>query len=116
MPTIATSVPRAAFAWVTKKMKGEVGIPLVTTNRINTPEVAEQLLADGCADMVSMARPLLADPDFVNKAARGLSGGDQHLHRLQPGLPRSRVQEQGGELPGQSARLPRDRTALRPHA
>jgi 2,4-dienoyl-CoA reductase (NADPH2) len=73
VPTIATSVPRAAFAWVTKKMKGEVTIPLVTTNRINTPEVAEQLLADGYADMVSMARPLLADPDFVNKAARGLS-------------------------------------------
>jgi len=73
VPTIATSVPRAAFAWVTKKMKGEVSIPLVTTNRINTPEVAESLLADGYADMVSMARPLLADPDFVNKAARGLS-------------------------------------------
>ncbi len=73
VPTIATSVPRAAFAWVTKKMKGEVAIPLVTTNRINTPEVAEQLLADGYADMVSMARPLLADPDFVNKAARGLA-------------------------------------------
>ena len=71
IPTIATSVPRAAFAWVTKKMKGEVGIPLVTTNRINTPEVAEQILADGCADMVSMARPLLADPEFVVKAAAG---------------------------------------------
>lgn len=69
IPTIATSVPRAAFAWVTKKMKAEVGIPLVTTNRINAPDVAEQILADGCADMVSMARPLLADPDFVVKAA-----------------------------------------------
>src|SRR5581483_1147699 len=64
VPTIATSVPRGAFAWVTKKMKGEVKIPLVTTNRINRPEVAEQILADGCADMVSMARPLLADSDF----------------------------------------------------
>jgi len=73
VPTIATSVPRAAFAWVTRKMKGEVTIPLVTTNRINTPEVAEDLLARGFADMVSMARPLLADPDFVNKAARGLA-------------------------------------------
>ncbi len=71
IPTIATSVPRGAFAWVTRKMKGKVGIPLVTTNRINTPEMAEQLLAEGCADMVSMARPLLADPDFVNKAAAG---------------------------------------------
>jgi 2,4-dienoyl-CoA reductase (NADPH2) len=71
IPTIATSVPRGAFAWVTQKMKGEVGIPLVTSNRINTPEVAEQILADGMADMVSMARPLLADPEFVKKAAEG---------------------------------------------
>ncbi|GAC1624780.1 MAG: NADPH-dependent 2,4-dienoyl-CoA reductase [Nevskia sp.] len=71
VPTIATSVPRGAFAWVTRKMKGEVSIPLVTTNRINTPEVAEQLLADGYADMVSMARPLLADAEFVNKAKAG---------------------------------------------
>jgi 2,4-dienoyl-CoA reductase (NADPH2) len=71
IPTIATSVPRAAFAWVTKKLKGEVTIPLCTTNRINAPDVAEQLLADGCADMVSMARPLLADAEFVNKAAAG---------------------------------------------
>jgi 2,4-dienoyl-CoA reductase (NADPH2) len=70
VPTIATSVPRAAFAWVTKKMKGEVRIPLCTTNRINTPEVAEKVLADGCADMVSMARPLLADAEFVKKAAQ----------------------------------------------
>jgi len=71
IPTIATSVPRAAFAWVTKKLKGEVAIPLCTTNRINAPDVAEQVLADGSADMVSMARPLLADADFVNKAAAG---------------------------------------------
>ena len=71
VPTIATSVPRGAFAWVTKKLKGEVGIPLVTTNRINTPDVAEKIIADGCADMVSMARPLLADPEFVLKAAAG---------------------------------------------
>ena len=71
IPTIATSVPRAAFAWVTKKLMGKVGIPIITSNRINTPEVAEQVLADGCADMVSMARPFLADPDFVAKAAAG---------------------------------------------
>jgi len=71
IPTIATSVPRAAFAWVTKKLKGEVSVPLCTTNRINAPDVAEQVLADGCADMVSMARPLLADAEFVNKAAAG---------------------------------------------
>jgi 2,4-dienoyl-CoA reductase (NADPH2) len=68
VPTIATSVPRAAFTWVTRKMKQEVNIPLVTSNRINLPATAEQVLADGSADMVSMARPLLADPDFVKKA------------------------------------------------
>jgi len=78
VPTIATSVPRAAFAWVTQKMKAAfaaagISTPLVTSNRINTPEVAEQLLADGAADLVSMARPLLADAEFVNKAARGQS-------------------------------------------
>ncbi|MEU5794438.1 NADPH-dependent 2,4-dienoyl-CoA reductase [Streptomyces sp. NPDC047813] len=71
IPTIATSVPRGAYTWVTKKLMGEVTIPLVTTNRINTPELAEELLAGGCADMVSMARPMLADPDFVAKAAAG---------------------------------------------
>jgi 2,4-dienoyl-CoA reductase (NADPH2) len=69
IPTIATMVPHAAFAWVTQRLKGEVKIPLVTTNRINTPEIAEDVLASRCADMVSMARPFLADPEFVNKAA-----------------------------------------------
>ncbi|MFI1601732.1 FAD-dependent oxidoreductase [Streptomyces griseofuscus] len=71
IPTIATSVPRGAYTWVTKKLMGQVTIPLVTTNRINTPDLAEELLAGGCADMVSMARPMLADPDFVAKAAAG---------------------------------------------
>jgi 2,4-dienoyl-CoA reductase (NADPH2) len=71
VPTIATSVPRAGWAWVTRKLMGHVSVPLVTSNRINTPEVAEELLAGGAADMVSMARPFLADPDFVAKAARG---------------------------------------------
>jgi 2,4-dienoyl-CoA reductase (NADPH2) len=71
VPTIATSVPRAAFTKVTARLKGEVGIPLVTTNRINTPDVAEKVLADGDADMVSMARPFLADGEFVLKAAEG---------------------------------------------
>lgn len=71
IPTIATSVPRAAFAWVTRKLKGEISIPVCTTNRINTPEIAEEILASGGADLVSMARPLLADPEFVNKAASG---------------------------------------------
>ena len=69
VPTIVTSVPRAAFAFVTEKMKREVRIPLVTTNRINMPDVAEKIIASGQADMVSMARPLLADAAWVNKAA-----------------------------------------------
>ncbi|MBL0780154.1 NADPH-dependent 2,4-dienoyl-CoA reductase [Streptomyces albidoflavus] len=71
VPTIATQVPRAAFTWVTRELMGAVSIPLVTGNRVNTPETAEQILAEGRADMVSMARPFLADPDFVAKAARG---------------------------------------------
>ena len=71
IPTIATKVPRAAFAWVTKQLKGKVGIPLITTNRINNPELADELLRDGYADMVSMARPLLADPLFMRKAEQG---------------------------------------------
>ncbi|MFF8606910.1 FAD-dependent oxidoreductase [Streptomyces sp. NPDC015346] len=69
IPTIATSVPRGAYTWVTKKLMGAVSVPLVTSNRINTPEVAEQILAEGRADIVSMARPFLADPEFVAKAA-----------------------------------------------
>jgi len=73
VPTIVTSVPRGGFAWVTGKLKGEVNIPLVATNRINMPEVAERILAGGEADMVSMARPLLADPAWANKARAGQS-------------------------------------------
>ncbi|WP_077343401.1 NADPH-dependent 2,4-dienoyl-CoA reductase [Pseudocolwellia agarivorans] len=73
VPTIATSVPRAAFTWITQRMKQEITIPLITTNRINTPEVAEDVLANGHADMVSMARPFLADPEFVQKAAANQS-------------------------------------------
>ncbi|PSU92732.1 NADPH-dependent 2,4-dienoyl-CoA reductase [Photobacterium kishitanii] len=68
IPTIATQVPRAAFAWVTEKIKQQVSIPIVTCNRINTPQVAENILSQGQADMVSMARPFLADPEFVLKA------------------------------------------------
>ncbi len=73
IPTIVTSVPRAAFTWITERMKKEVSLPLITTNRINTPEVAEEILASGQADMVSMARPFLADANFVNKAAANKS-------------------------------------------
>jgi 2,4-dienoyl-CoA reductase (NADPH2) len=71
VPTIATMVPRGGFSWVTKRLMGKVNIPLITTNRINTPEKAEEILAEGHADMVSMARPFLADADFVNKASAG---------------------------------------------
>jgi 2,4-dienoyl-CoA reductase (NADPH2) len=74
IPTIATSVPRKGFAWVTKKLMGKVGIPLITSNRINMPDVAEEVLAEGCADMVSMARPFLADAAFVKKAIEGRAG------------------------------------------
>jgi len=71
VPTIGTVVPKGGFAWVTKRMMGEVNIPLIATNRINMPDVAEQILQDGCADMVSMARPFLADPELVLKAIEG---------------------------------------------
>lgn len=75
IPTINTSVPRAAFSWVTKKMMGEVSIPLITTNRINNPETAEKVLADNHANMISMARPFLADADIINKS----KDGKEHL-------------------------------------
>jgi 2,4-dienoyl-CoA reductase (NADPH2) len=71
VPTIATLVPRGAYAWVTKRLMGTLKVPLITTNRVNTPEKAEELLRDGFADMVSMARPFLADPNFMAKAQMG---------------------------------------------
>ena len=71
IPTIASSVPRAAFSWVTRRLRDEVSLPLITSNRINDPEVAEKVIAQGDADMVSMARPFLADPQFVDKALAG---------------------------------------------
>jgi len=71
IPTTAPTVPRGAFAWVTRKLKEHLSVPLVVTNRINTPELAEKILARGDADMISMARPFLADPEFVNKTAQG---------------------------------------------
>ena len=104
IPTIATSVPRRAFTWVTKKLMGEVSIPVVASNRINTPEVAEAVLADGCADLVSMARPFLADADFVAKAARGKAETIAPLHRLQPGLPGSYFHRRDQFLSCESAR------------
>ena len=83
-------------------------MPLVTSNRINMPEVAEQVLADGCADLVSMARPWLADGDIIAKAIEA-GRRDQHLHRLQPGVPGPHLQGQGRGLRGQPARRPRNR-------
>lgn len=74
VPTIATMVPRAAFSWVSERFKQEVSLPVIATNRINTPQIAEKVLAEGHADMVSMARPLLADENFVHKAKQGKSG------------------------------------------
>ncbi len=71
IPTIATVVPRGAYTWITEKLRAEISIPIITTNRINTPEKAEEILKNGHADMVSMARPFLADPDFMIKAAAG---------------------------------------------
>jgi 2,4-dienoyl-CoA reductase (NADPH2) len=73
VPTIGTMVPRGAFSWITERMKGELSVPLIATNRINTPEIAEKILASGQADMVSMARPFLADENFVRKAQQGKS-------------------------------------------
>jgi 2,4-dienoyl-CoA reductase (NADPH2) len=71
VPTIASMVPRGGYAWVTKRLMGKLNIPLVATNRINTPEIAEEILRDRNADLISMARPFLADPDFVVKASKG---------------------------------------------
>ena len=88
-------------------------IPLVTTNRINTPELAEELLADGYADMVSLARPAARRPGLRGQGGGRARRGHQHLHRLQPGLPRPHVQRQDHVLPGQPARLPRDRARPR---
>ncbi len=90
---------------------GAVAIPLVTSNRINTPEVAERVLAEGQADMVSMARPLLADADFVaTRPPPGKADQHQHLHRLQPGLPGPHLRRQDHLVSGEPAGLPRDRT------
>ena len=111
VPTVATSVPRAAFAWVTRKLKGEVGIPLCTTNRIDCTDVAEKILADGDADMVSMARPFLADPEFVNKAAAGRAA------ETIPALPATRPawttpSQRAGIVPGEPPGVSRNRAQL----
>ena len=90
IPTIAQMVPRGAFEWVTRKLMGQLKIPIVATNRINTPEMAEQILQNGSADMVSMARPF------------------QYVHRLQSGVPRSHIPAKDSHVHGQPVRLPRN--------
>jgi len=118
--TIATSVPRGAFSWVTAELKKHLKVPLITTNRINTPEVAERILAQGDADMVSMARPFLADPEFVIKAAEDRADEiNTCIACNQACLDHIFKQKRAsclGLLPGQSPRLFRDRAHLRPGA
>ena len=104
VPTIAQKVPRAAWAFAARRLKDAVRIPVIASNRINTPDVAEAILAAGDADLVSMARPMLADPEFANKAREGPRRRDQRVHRLQPGLPRFHLLQPRGELPCQSRR------------
>ena len=109
VPTIAYPIPRGAWRFAAARLKRVVGIPVVASNRINTPELAEEILAVGDSDLVSMARPLLADPHFAQKSARRRCRRNQCLHRLQPGLSRSDFFRSQRHLPGQSAGLPRDR-------
>ena len=113
VPTIAGIVPRGAFGWVSARIKAATRLPVIATNRFNAPDGAEALLASGDADLVSMARPLLADPDLPRKARRRTRERDQHLHRLQPGLSRPRVREQARHLSRESAGGVRDGVAHR---
>ncbi len=111
IPTIATMVPRAAFTWVTRRLKGAVKIPLITTNRINDPATAEAVLARGDADMVSMARPFLADADFVAKAAQGRADEINTCIGCNQACLDQIFERADGDLPGQSVRVSRDRAA-----
>ncbi len=103
VPTIVTSVPRGAFVKFTERLRDEVSIPLIAANRINTAEFAEEILGNGRVDAIQMARPFLADPPPGQQGPRGTRRRDQHLHRLQPGLPRPRLRRQEGVVPGESA-------------
>ena len=114
VPTIITQVPRGVWAPWTARLREVVDVPVIASNRINTPELAERLLADGSADLVSMARPFLADPDLVRKAAEGRADEINTCIALQPGLPRPHVLQPDRVLPGQPARLPRDLAGARP--
>ena len=113
VPTIATRVPRAAFAWVTKLLREQVSVPVVASNRINTPEVAERLLEDGVCDMVSMARPLLADPDFVRKAGEDRADEINTCIACNQACIDHSFDRKNHILSGQPACLPRDRDPRR---
>ena len=115
VPTIITQVPPGAWRSATARLKAEVSVPVCASNRINTPELAESILAAGEADLVSMARPLLADPDFVNKAAAGRADEINTCIACNQACLDHVFQNQQGLLPGQPARLPRDHAgAARP--
>jgi 2,4-dienoyl-CoA reductase (NADPH2) len=111
-PTIVTSVPRAAFASVAARLKKAVKVPVIASNRINMPDDAEASDCQWHVDMVSMARPFLADPEWVNKVAAGAGRRNQYLHCLQPGLPGPHLCQQACQLPGQPARRARDRAGV----
>jgi 2,4-dienoyl-CoA reductase (NADPH2) len=109
VPTIATMVPRAAFASVTGRLRKILRVPVITSNRINMPQVAEDVLARGDADLVSMARPMLADPELVNKARDGREDEiNTCIAATRPAWTTPLAATAAGELPGQPARLPRD--------
>ncbi len=116
VPTIVTSVPANAFVDISNALAGHVDIPVVASNRINMPQAAEQILADAHVQLISMARPLLSDPEWVLKAQADACRRDQHLHRLQPGLPGPRVRAQDGVVSAQPPGRPRDRAGARPDA
>ncbi len=105
IPTIATPVPRGAFSWVTRKLKGHVSLPLVTTNRINDPQVADDILSRGDADMVSMARPFLLMRNCCQKRNRD-EPMRSTLVLAATGLSRSDLRWQSHLVPGESSRLP----------
>ena len=114
VPTILTQVPRAAWAWTTERLRPELGIPVCASNRINTPEVAEEILADGTG-RPGQHGPAVPRRPGVREQGRGRPRRrDQHLHRLQPGLPRPHVRQQARQLPGEPAGLPRDRRSCSP--
>ena len=113
VPTIVTSVPNSAFVDISHAVAEHVNIPVVASNRINMPQAAEQILADTHVQLISMARPLLADPEWVLKAQADARRRDQHLHRLQSGLPGPRVREEDGVVSAQPAGRPRDAAGAR---